>query len=209
MQELDWANLGKYKEENEKLKLPMPDEKRIVFFGDSITEQWGEIVPNYFLKNKYINRGIGGQTTPQMLLRFRSDVIKLKPSVVHVLAGTNDIAGNTGPMTLDMILDNIKSMVELAKANNITVILSSVLPAYLYPWAEEVLQPADKIVALNKLIKEYADSKNIAYIDYHSQMADEKNGLKKEFTTDAVHVTAMGYHEVMIPLAEKVLAELV
>ncbi len=209
MQELDWANLGRYKEENEKIELPLPDEKRIVFFGDSITEQWEEIAPDYFLENKYVNRGIGGQTTPQMLLRFRNDVIKLQPSVVHILAGTNDIAGNTGPITLEMILDNLISMVELAVVNNITVILSSVLPAYVYPWAEEVQQPADKIIALNKLIKKYADRNNITYIDYHSKMSDEKNGLKEKYTTDAVHVTERGYREVMIPLVEKMLAEIV
>jgi len=145
MEEMDWANLNKYKEENRKISSQLFDENRIVFFGDSITEQWLEIVPDFFLKNNYINRGIGGQTTPQMLIRFRNDVIKLNPSVVHILAGTNDIAGNTGPTTLDMILDNIISMVELAKVNNIKVLLSSVLPVYDYPWAPG-LNPAKKLL---------------------------------------------------------------
>ena len=152
MEEMDWANLNHYKDDNLKIELPLLDKNRIVFMGDSITEQWNEIVPEYFSKNKYINRGIGGQTTPQMLLRFRSDVIKLKPSVVHILAGTNDVAGNTSTVTLEMILENIISMVELAKANKIKVILSSVLPAFFYPWAKEVLQPAEKIIILNKMI---------------------------------------------------------
>ncbi len=204
MQELDWANLGRYKEHNEKLALPLSDEKRIVFFGDSITEQWKEIVPNYFSKNKYINRGIGGQTTSQMLLRFRSDVIKLKPSIVHILAGTNDIAENTGPITLEGIMGNIISMVELAEVNKIEVILASVLPAFNYPWIESI-KPAETIIELNKMIKEYSDKKNISYIDYHSQMVDENKGMRKQYTTDGVHVSIKGYNEVMIPLAENTL----
>ena len=203
MNELDWANLNHYKDSNLKLELPLLEENRIVFMGDSITEQWAEIVPEFFSENKYINRGIGGQTTSQMLLRFRNDVIKLKPAIVHLLAGTNDIAGNTGPVTLDMILDNIISMVELAQVNNIKVVLASVLPAYDYPWAEG-LKPAEKIIELNSMIKEYADKNNLLYIDYHTPMANERNGMKDEYTTDGVHVTELGYRKVMIPLAKKV-----
>ena len=202
MQELDWANLNHYKDDNLKLELPLLEENRIVFMGDSITEQWAEIVPEFFSKNKYINRGIGGQTTPQMLLRFRDDVIKIKPTIVHLLAGTNDIAGNTGTVTLDMILDNLISITELAKINNIKVVFASVLPAYDYPWAEG-LKPAEEIIKLNGLIKGYADKNNLLYIDYHTPMANTRNGMKKEYTTDGVHVTELGYREVMIPLVEE------
>ncbi len=180
------------------------EQNRIVFFGDSITEQWKEIVPNYFSKNKYINRGIGGQTTSQMLLRFRSDVINIKPTIVHILAGTNDIAENTGPITLEGIMGNIISMVELAEVNKIKVILASVLPAFNYPWIESI-KPAETIIELNKMIKDYSDKKNISYIDYHSQMVDENKGMRKQYTTDGVHVSIKGYNEVMIPLAENTL----
>ena len=207
MEEMDWANLNKYKEENRKISSQLFDENRIVFFGDSITEQWLEIVPDFFLKNNYINRGIGGQTTPQMLIRFRNDVIKLNPSVVHILAGTNDIAGNTGPTTLDMILDNIISMVELAKVNNIKVLLSSVLPVYDYPWAPG-LNPAKKIVELNKMINKYAKENSISYINYYLKMVDNHGGLKQEYTTDGVHLTKIGYERIMIPMVKKSLKKI-
>ena len=207
MEEMDWANLNKYKEENRKISSQLFDENRIVFFGDSITEQWLEIVPDFFLKNNYINRGIGGQTTPQMLIRFRNDVIKLNPSVVHILAGTNDIAGNTGPTTLDMILDNIISMVELAKVNNIKVLLSSVLPVYDYPWAPG-LNPAKKIVELNKMINKYAKENSISYINYYLKMVDDHGGLKQEYTTDGVHLTKIGYERIMIPMVKKSLKKI-
>ena len=208
MEEMDWANLNKYKEENRKIRSQLFDENRIVFFGDSITEQWLEIVPDFFLKNNYINRGIGGQTTPQMLIRFRNDVIKLNPSVVHILAGTNDIAGNTGPTTLGMILDNIISMVELAKVNNIKVLLSSVLPVYDYPWVPG-LNPAKKIVELNKMISQYAKENSISYINYYLKMVDDHGGLKKEYTTDGVHLTKIGYEKIMIPMVKKSLKKIV
>lgn len=207
MEEMDWANLNKYKEENRKISSQLFDENRIVFFGDSITEQWLEIVPDFFLKNNYINRGIGGQTTPQMLIRFRNDVIKLNPSVVHILAGTNDIAGNTGPTTLDMILDNIISMVELAKVNNIKVLLSSVLPVSDYPWAPG-LNPAKKIVELNKMINKYAKENSISYINYYLKMVDDHGGLKQEYTTDGVHLTKIGYERIMIPMVKKSLKKI-
>ena len=151
----DWANLQRFRAENANQVLPTPNEKRVVFMGNSITEGWVNIHPQFFAGKFYLNRGISGQTTPQMLLRFRADVIKLKPKVVVILAGTNDIAGNTGPSTLEMIEDNIISMAQLAKANDIKVILCSVLPVYDYPW-KPGLEPAGKIIALNKLIKSYA-----------------------------------------------------
>jgi lysophospholipase L1-like esterase len=197
----DWANLNRYKDENLKLGLPSADENRVVFLGNSITEGWKELNPDFFNRNRYINRGISGQTTPQMLLRFRSDVVNLKPKVVIILAGTNDIAGNTGQSTLEMIEDNIASMVEIAKANNIKIILCSVLPAYDFPW-KPGLNPSRKIVDLNKWIKKYADKNKIQYVDYFTSMADENNGLKTEFSEDGVHPNLAGY-TVMEPLVQK------
>lgn len=173
----DWANLNRYKEENLKIGLPDAGENRIVFMGNSITEGWKTLNPAFFSNSGYINRGISGQTTPQMLVRFRPDVVNLKPKVVVILAGTNDIAGNTGPSTLEMIEDNIKSMIEIANANNIKVIVCSVLPVFDYPW-KPGLNPAQKIIDLNNWIKEYAFKNNIVYVDYFTPMADERNGLK-------------------------------
>ncbi len=202
----DWAFLSKYKEENLKLGLPKPDEKRVVFMGNSITEEWKRLDPDFFDENGYINRGISGQTTPQMLIRFRPDVVNLKPKIVVILAGANDIAGNTGPSTLEMIADNIKSMVEIAEANNIKVILCSVLPAFDYPW-NPGLHPAQKITELNKWIKNYAATNNISYVDYFTAMADERNGLPKEYSEDGVHPNLTGY-QIMKPLVEKAIKEL-
>ncbi|PWA09418.1 acylhydrolase [Flavobacterium laiguense] len=188
----DWANLNKYKNENILLAPPASGEKRVVYFGDSITEGWGTIYPDFFIGKTYINRGISGQTTPQMLLRFRTDVIELKPKIVVILAGTNDIAGNTGPATLEMILGNLISMCELAKANDIKVVLCSVLPAYDYPW-KSGLEPAEKIAALNKMIIKYAKANNIAYVDYYSTMVDDRKGLKSIYSQDGVHPNKEGY----------------
>ena len=197
----DWPNFARYREANEKLGLPKPDEKRVVFMGNSITDGWSDFCPQFFEGKSYVNRGISGQTTPQMLVRFRADVINLKPKVVVILAGTNDIAGNTGPATLEMIEDNLASMAELAKMNGIKVVLSSVLPAFQYPWFPEQ-KPAEKIVALNKWIKAYAEKNGFVYLDYFKPMADERNGLKKEYSEDGVHPNLAGYN-VMNPLAEK------
>lgn len=201
----DWPNFERYKEDNIKLGLPSAGENRVVFMGNSITEGWKDVDPDFFKDKPYINRGISGQTTPQMLVRFRADVVYLKPKVVVILAGTNDIAGNTGPSTLEMIEDNIASMVEIAKANNINVVLCSVLPAYDYPW-KPGLQPAEKIVALNKWIKDYSEKNKIIYADFFTPMADERNGLKKEYSEDGVHPNKDGY-DVMTPLVEKAIAE--
>ncbi|MCU0342673.1 MAG: SGNH/GDSL hydrolase family protein [Ignavibacterium sp.] len=201
----DWANFERYKEENLKLGLPAPQDNRIVFMGNSITEGWKQLSPEFFEDKQYINRGISGQTTPQMLVRFRADVVNLKPKLVVILAGTNDIAGNTGPSTLEMIEDNISSMVEIAKSNNINVILCSVLPAYDYPW-KPGLEPAQKIVTLNKWIKEYADKNETIYVDYFTPMADERSGLKKEYSEDGVHPDLAGY-KVMEPLLEEAIAD--
>ncbi|MFZ1518902.1 MAG: SGNH/GDSL hydrolase family protein [Ignavibacteriaceae bacterium] len=197
----DWPNFSRYKDENLKIGLPAIDENRVVFMGNSITEGWAYLSPNFFTDNPYVNRGISGQTTPQMLVRFRPDVVNLKPKVVVILAGTNDIAGNTGTSTLEMIEDNIASMVEIAKANNIEVILCSVLPAYDYPW-KPGLEPAKKIVDLNKWIKDYTINKEIIYVDFFTPMADEQNGLKKEYSEDGVHPNEAGY-KIMEPLVNQ------
>lgn len=197
----DWANLNKYQNENATLAIAEPGKNRIVFMGDSITEFWFPTDPDFFSGKPYINRGISGQTTPQMLVRFRADVIALKPEIVVILAGINDIAGNTGPSTLDMIKDNIFSMAELAKANHIKVILCSVLPAYDFPWKPNQ-NPADKVVALNRMIKEYAEANKMVYLDYYSAMANEQKGLKTAYSGDGVHPNKLGY-QVMAPLAEK------
>ena len=197
----DWPNLKKYVKADEELGLPSAGEKRIVFMGNSITESWGIIDSSFFKDNGYIDRGISGQTSSQMLLRFRQDVINLKPAVVVILAGTNDIAENTGPISLRDILGNIISMTQLAEASNIKVILCSVLPAYDFPW-HRGLKPADKIIKLNSMIKSYCDEKNIPYVDYYSKMVDEEKGMDKKYTNDGVHPTLAGY-KVMDPLIDK------
>ncbi len=197
----DWANLNRFKEANVKLMEQPSDKNRIVFMGNSITEGWSNLNPDFFKGKPYVNRGINGQTTPQMLIRFRADVIDLKPAVVVILAGTNDIAGNTGPSTIEMIADNIKSMAEIARANDIQVVLSSTLPAYDYPW-KPGLNPAGKIVLLNQMLKDYAKKNKMTYLDYFSEMADSRNGLPEKYSSDGVHPNKEGY-KVMGPLAEK------
>lgn len=204
-QSQDWASLEKYRAENAKLGSPAPGESRVVFFGNSITEAWSAFCPDFFSGKPYINRGISAQTTPQMLVRFRQDVIDLKPAVVVILAGTNDIAGNTGPSTLEMTAGNLISMCELASANGIKVILSSVLPAFDYPWSPG-MDPAHKIPALNAMIRKYADKNGIIWLDYFSAMADDRNGMKSELTVDGVHPNRAGYR-VMAPLAEAAISK--
>jgi lysophospholipase L1-like esterase len=201
----DWANLKRYSEENKNLPANSTGEKLVVFMGNSITEFWTTVDKDFFIKNKsFIGRGIGGQTTPQMLVRFRNDVINLNPSVVVILAGTNDIAGNTGPATLEDIFGNIASMAELAKANKIKAIICSVLPVYKYPWSPG-LEPADKIIKLNEMLQSYAKRNKIEYVDFHSPMRDEKNGLKAEYSPDGVHPNLNGY-KVMDDLVEKAIS---
>ena len=193
----DWADLNRYGQANRDLPEPLKGENRVVFMGNSITDAW----PAVFFENKpYFNRGISGQTTPQMLLRFRADVINLKPKVVVILAGINDIAGNTGPSTLEMITDNIASMCELATANNIKVILCSVLPANTFPWKPGI-EPADSIIELNRRYKNYANKKGYIYLDYYTPMVDAEKGLKSVYAADAVHPNEEGY-KVMGPLVE-------
>ena len=198
----DWPNLKRYEDENLLLGDPQENEKRVVFMGDSITEEWSRLYPNYFEERSYINRGIGGQTTPQMLIRFKQDVVDLRPAVVVILAGTNDIAGNTGPSNVKMITDNIFSMATIATAHGIQVVLSSVLPVYRYDWSPEIVDPPSTIDAVNECLKEYAESNGSYYLDYFSEMVDDKRGLKKEYTPDGVHPNEKGY-ELMSSIAEK------
>ena len=203
----DWANMKRYRAENALLSAPLNAENRVVFMGNSITQGWKETHPDFFSSNPYICRGIGGQTTPQMLIRFKQDVVALQPSVVVILAGTNDIAGNTGPSSLEMIMDNLSSMVEIATANKIKVVMSSVLPAYDYPWRKG-LEPNILIPKLNEMIKSYCEKNDLVYLDYFSVMNDGNNGLRAELTTDGVHCTIEGYKimESMVkPAIEKAL----
>jgi len=197
----DWANLKKYAADNKNLKPPAKGKKRVVFMGDSITESWISFDSGFFSGKQYIDRGISGQTTPQMLIRFQQDVISLKPSVVVILAGINDIAENTGPIPLEKVFENIVAMVELAKKHKIKVVLSSVLPAYDFPWRPG-MQPAEKVIKLNTMIRSYCTQHNIVYVDYYSKMVDERKGLDKKYTEDGVHPTLAGY-KIMEPLVEK------
>jgi lysophospholipase L1-like esterase len=199
----DWANLSRYQSANAALPAPARGEERVVFMGDSITDAWPRIGP-FFAGKPYLGRGIGGQTTPQMLVRFRADVVALQPRVVVLLAGINDIAGNTGPSTLAMIQDNLRSMVEIAQANGIRVVLASILPALDFPWRPG-LQPAAKVVAMNTWIKVYAESHSCIYLDYFTALADERGGLRAEFAEDGIHPTRAGY-AVMEPLAAAAIA---
>ena len=202
----DWAFLAKYREADKALGAPAAGEARVVFMGDSITEGWGKPDRGEFFPGKpYVNRGISGQTTPQMLVRFRQDVIDLKPKVVVLLAGTNDIAENTGKITLEEVGENVASMSELARANGIRVVLCSVLPASDFSW-HKGLEPAPKIKALNEWIKAYAAKNGFVYVDYYSHMVNGGSGLKAELSQDGVHPNKAGY-EVMAPLAEAGIAE--
>jgi lysophospholipase L1-like esterase len=201
----DWPDLAKYRDANAQLPPPARNEKRVVFIGNSITEGWTNYFPTMFAGKPYINRGISGQTTPQMLIRFRQDVIALKPRVVVILAGINDIAGNTGPSSLEMIEDNLASMTELAQSNGIRVVLSSVLPAIDFPWRPG-LEPAPKVIALNKWLKDYARKRGAIYLDYHSAMADANGGMRAGLASDGVHPTEVGYR-VMAPLAEQAIGK--
>ena len=194
----DWAYLARFKEADVQLGLPAAGEDRVVFMGDSITQGWH--LEDSFPGKPYVNRGISGQTTPQMALRFRQDVIRLKPKVVVILAGINDIAGNTGPMTLEQTEDNLQLMAELSVANGIKVVLCSVLPAYDFPWRPG-LAPAAKVVALNQWIQAYAAAHGHVYVDYYTPMKDDRGGLPPALSKDGVHPLPAGY-AVMAPLAE-------
>jgi lysophospholipase L1-like esterase len=201
----DWPQLDRYKGANAKVPAPERSESRVVFMGDSITDGWK--LDEYFPDKPYINRGISGQTTPQMLIRFRPDVIALKPRAVLILAGTNDIAGNTGTMTLEMIQDNYASMADLAKANGIKVIFASVLPIHDYGKRKvSERRPPEQILKLNEWLKSYCKAKGHIYLDYFSKMVDDKGMLKTELANDGLHPNAEGY-KIMAPLAESAIQQ--
>jgi lysophospholipase L1-like esterase len=197
----DWADTMRYAADNQRLPAPAAATRRVVFMGDSITDAWPEMSPALFSRAGHIGRGISGQTTPQMLVRMRPDVIALKPAVVVILAGTNDIAGNTGLTTLELIESNIASMAQLARANGIRVVLASVLPASSY-WWNTALRPAAPIVALNEMLKALARREGYVYVDFHAAMTDADGGLPKAFSDDGVHPNRAGY-EAMRPLVEQ------
>jgi lysophospholipase L1-like esterase len=198
----DWPNLARYRDDNAKVT---PGSKTVVLMGDSITDGWGRRYGKFFPGEPYLNRGISGQTTPQMLLRLRADVLAHQPKVMVILAGTNDIAGNTGPMTLEEIEGNLASMAELATAHGIRVVLSSVMPVCDYIRPQTDRRPMEKIKALNAWIQSYAARHKHVYLDYFTPMLDEQGVLKKELTYDGLHPNEAGY-EVMLPLAEKAIA---
>lgn len=200
----DWAQLLRYRDENRRLPPPAAARPRVVFFGDSITESWNPagLEP---AELEVLNRGIGGQTTPQMLVRFRQDVVELQPAVVHILAGTNDLAENTGPTTLGAIESNLSSMVEIAQANHIRVVLASVLPTLDYPWRSG-LEPAGRIVALNDWMRAYARRRKLVYADYYSALVDSGGGCKAALADDGVHPNRAGY-AAMDPIARESIRE--
>jgi len=209
----DWPALARYRDDNLKVAPPAGNETRVVFMGDSITDSWDDAKYGGFFPGKpYIDRGISGQTTPQMLVRFRGDVVALRPKVVVILAGTNDLAGNTGPMTLQEIEDNLVSMSELAKANHIRVVLSSILPISDYesrdgkPIIRTTQRPPEKIKALNEWLRSYAAQNKVTYLDYYSAMMDNKGFLREELSEDGLHPNAKGY-AIMAPLAEAAIAK--
>jgi lysophospholipase L1-like esterase len=201
----DWADLARYRETNAALP-PVPDrEQRVVFYGDSITDAWGRERGSFFPGKPYVNRGISGQTTPQMLVRFQQDVVHLKPAVVVILAGANDIAGNTGPSTPEMIEDNFVSMVAIAKQSGIKVVIASILPARRYPWKHE-LRPVEEIRSMNRWLKDFCGKNGLVYLDYYDSLADADGGMREGLSVDGVHPTAQGY-AVMTPLAEQAIAQ--
>jgi lysophospholipase L1-like esterase len=198
----DWPQLVRYKTDNAALGPVAEGEQRVVFYGDSITDGWGRRpdTGEFFPGRSYLNRGISGQMTPQMVVRFRQDVINLHPAAVVILAGTNDVAGNTGPMTPEMTEDNFRSMIDLAKANGIRVIVASITPAADYPWRKG-MAPAPKIKVLNDWLRGYCVNHSVTYLDYYSAMAGADGGMKPGISFDGVHPNAQGY-AIMGPLAQ-------
>lgn len=204
-QNKDWPNIHRYEKANAALPEPAKGEKRVVYMGDSITDFWVNNDSTFFKSNNYIDRGISGQTTGQMLVRFRQDVINLKPAAVVILAGINDIAENNGPEKMSDIFGNIVSMAELARVNKIKVVISSVLPAAAFPW-RPTIDPKEKVKELNSLLKDYAAKNNIVYLDYFTPMANADRGLSPELAKDGIHPTLAGY-KIMEPLAVKAIGQ--
>ncbi len=202
----DWPQLGHYAADNAALPPPGPGVKRVVFFGSSTTDNWGRKYDSVFFPGKpYVNRGIGGQTTPQMLVRFQQDVVALHPAAVVFLGGTNDVAGNTGPITLAQTEDNIRSMVAIARANGIRVILASQLPVIDFPWNKGT-QPESALRAMTAWEKEYTAAEHLGYVDYYSALVGPDGSFRKGLSVDGVHPTAAGY-EIMAPLAQGAIDE--
>jgi lysophospholipase L1-like esterase/acetyl esterase/lipase len=202
----DFGELNRYKQANKTLSPPKSNENRVVLLGNSITEAWAKVDSTFFIKNNYIGRGISGQTSTQLLLRFRQDVLSLNPKAVVLHIGTNDVAENTGPYDPEFTLGNIQSMVEIAKTNGIKVIMASVLPATNFEWRRSVGNRSDMIVDLNIRLKAYADKNKIPFIDYHSAMKNDKNGMNPDLAEDGVHPTMKGY-KIMEALAEEVIGK--
>ena len=192
-EKLDWPNLAKYKSENEILHNSDNDGNRIVLIGDSITEGWSLMDPDFFKNNNLINRGISGQTSPQMLIRFKQDAIHLKPKLIIINAGTNDIAANTGPANPEMIIDNITSMAEIGLKNSINVALSTILPVDRYDWNETIKDAPEMISKVNSSLKKYSEENNLTFIDYYSALVNSDKGMKSSYANDGVHPTKEGY----------------
>ena len=190
----DWSNLAKYREANENLKNSSSGGDRIVLVGDSITEGWTEFNPEFFQGNNMINRGISGQTTPQMLIRFKQDAVHLNPKIIIINGGTNDIWGNTGPSTPEMIIDNLCSMTEIAAKNDINVALSTILPVYKYPERDDIIDPPKTISLINSILLDYCKKNGLTFLDYYTPMVDEKKGLSSDYGTDGVHPNKEGYN---------------
>ncbi|HEX4652390.1 MAG TPA: SGNH/GDSL hydrolase family protein [Granulicella sp.] len=203
----DWPQLDRYRADNAALPALAAGEQRVVFYGDSITDNWGRRpgTGTFFPGKPYVNRGISGQTTPQMVVRFEQDVVHLQPAVVVILAGTNDVAGNTGPSTPEMTEDNFSSMAAIAKENGIKVVLASITPAYQYPWKRSV-QPVAAIHEINQWLKDYCDREHFVYLDYYSALVDDKGGMRPGLSFDGVHPNAAGY-AIMAPLAETAITQ--
>jgi lysophospholipase L1-like esterase len=203
----DFGQLARYRDANAALKPPAPGENRVIFFGDSITDNWH--LQEYFPEKPYFNRGIGGQTTPQMLVRFRQDVIDLHPKAVVILAGTNDIAGNTGPMRNEDIEASYATMAELASVHRVAVVFSSVLPVHNYTERSKdffAQRPPQRILELNTWLRDYCARNGLVYLDYFTAMADDKGLMKKDLADDGLHPNAAGF-KIMAPLAEAAIAK--
>jgi len=202
---LDWAQLGYYRDRNAALAPAAAGEQRVVFYGDSITEIWGRSWKASFGDKPYVDRGISGQTSPQMVVRFHQDVVDLHPAVVVILAGTNDIAEKTGPMTQEATLDDFRAMAEMARANGIKVVVGSIPPADDFPW-NKGLEPAPKIKAMNERLQAWCKSEGVVWVDYYSALTDEKGAMKPGLSLDGVHPTPAGF-AIMTPLAEAGIAK--
>jgi lysophospholipase L1-like esterase len=198
---INWTNFKKYSNQNKEVKERQKGEVRVVFLGDSIFEGWSVARPDFFSGKPYFNRGISGQVTAQMLLRFQEDVVNLKPDVLVLKAGINDIAENAGPYDQQKTLNNIKSIVQLAKASKTKVVLCSVLPANRFVW-RRALTPADKVIDLNTALQEFAKLENVLYLDLYSAVVDDQKGMKSIYANDGVHPTVEGY-KVLEPLVEE------